>query len=108
MSTRANIKVTDEFGCEFWYYKHYDGDPEGTMPILNKFLDLVKSGKLRDNCNQACGWLIVLGTEEDGYEADYNKDWKVGAIEPTDRQHGDIEYLYTISLDKKTIIIEKV
>ena len=110
MSTRANIKVVDEFD-ELWFYRHSDGYPEGAMPTLEKFLDLVRSGKIRDNLGQACGHLIVLGRQE-YLEKDLlnNKymDWKVGAIEPTTGQHGDVEYLYTIDLVRKTITIEKV
>lgn len=101
MSSRANIKLIDEYGNELWFYRHCDGYPEGTMPLLNKFLDMVKAGKIRDNVSQAGGWLIILGREEEGYgEKD---DWKVGAIEPTIGQHRDVKYLYIIDLKKKKI-----
>ncbi|MFZ9002331.1 MAG: hypothetical protein ACO20H_13575 [Bacteriovoracaceae bacterium] len=109
MSTRANIKVVDGYD-ELWFYRHSDGYPEGAMPTLEKFLDLVKSGKIRDNVVQACGHLIVLGRQEyleqDLLRSEY-MNWKVGAIEPTTEQHGDIEYFYTIDLVKKTITIEE-
>ena len=110
MSTRANIKLTDEFGDTLWFYRHSDGYPEGAMPTLNKFLDYVKDGKIRDNVGQAAGWLILLGHQEyqaEGYATPEPRGggygWKVGAIEPTTGEHGDIEWLYTINLKTKKI-----
>ena len=107
MSTRCNIKIIDSLGKELWFYRHSDGYPEGVLPTLNKFLDLVKSGKIRNNVSQASGWLILIGAQE--YERSLEKlesgegDWKVGAYEPTTGEHGDISYLYVVDLDKKTI-----
>ena len=122
MSTRANVVIKDQYG-ELWFYRHSDGYPEGTMPTLEKFLKWVKEGKIRDNINQAAGWLTLIGAEEYGVKrswadgelvetpketvtepsSDSMSGWKCGAYEPTVRQHGDIEYLYTIDLDKKTL-----
>lgn len=126
MSTRANIVIKDQYD-ELWFYRHSDGYPEGTMPTLEKFLGWVKEGKIRNNPQQAAGWLIMIGALEnnkryvwkDGnltrieLSADQlleplNDNWKVGAYEPSTGQHGDIEYLYTIDLDKKTITVEEV
>lgn len=109
MSTRANIIVKDKYS-KLWFYRHSDGYPEETMPTLNKFLDLIKSGKIRSNPMQSAGWLIVIGREDyhGNTPVDKATDWKVGAYEPTDRQHGDIEYLYTVDLDKMTIDIKEV
>lgn len=107
MSTRANIKIVDGKD-ELWFYRHSDGYPEGTMPTLNKFLNLLKEGKIRNNLSQSAGWLILIGAEEYGIDIKNVKDWKVGAYEPTTRQHGDIAYLYIIDLEKKTIEIEEV
>jgi len=106
MSTRANIIIKD--GNEkLWFYRHSDGYPEGTLPTLNKFLNLIKEGKIRDNISQAAGWLILIGHEEYGSKNPLY-DWKVGAYEPTIGRHGDIEYLYTIDLEKKEIKVEEV
>jgi len=111
MSTRCNIKVTDGEDT-LWFYRHSDGYPEGAMPLLKTFMEYVKSGAIRDNLSQACGWLIYLGAKEYGlHEPDIKigfNGWKVGAIEPTIGQHGDIEYLYTIDLQKKTIETKSV
>ena len=109
MSTRANIIIKDD-ADQLIFYRHCDGYPEGTMPTLNKFLDLVKGGLIRDNVGQAAGWLIIIGhiEQEKGLpESQYNS-WKVGAYEPTTCIHSDIEYKYTIDLVNKMIITEEV
>lgn len=113
MSTRCNIVLKS--GREsLKFYKHSDGYPEHTMPILEKFLDGVKSGKYRDNVSQSAGWLIELGrtawVEDMGLDACLSGmyAWKVGYIEPTTCIHDDIEYLYTIDLVKKTITIKNI
>jgi len=112
MSTRANIVITDGTD-KLWFYRHSDGYPTGTMPTLNKFLDLVKTKKIRNDVTQASGWLILIGAEEyktkkvdDLEEGDC--DWKVGAYEPTTGEHGDIQYLYTIHLTNKTITVKEI
>lgn len=113
MSTRANILI--KAGEEsLWFYRHSDGYPEGTMPTLSKFMEWLKAGRIRDNLGQAAGWLIVLGhleyrdgsTDSPQFEPgspNSGMGWKVGAYEPTTGQHGDIEWLYTIDLVKKTL-----
>ena len=111
MSTRANILITDGMDS-MWFYRHSDGYPEGTMPTLELFLSWVKDGYIRDNVGQSAGWLIMIGNTEyhkkqiptkDGYSG-----WKVGSYEPTTCQHGDIEFLYTIDLIKKTIEVKAI
>ena len=152
MSTRAGIIIKDGHS-EQHFYRHSDGYPEGTKPTLEKFLQYVKDGKIRDNTSQAAGWLIIIGAEE--YNGNYgmgcpkcednieygrddekcpkcgaglfyirvNKsieslttpgtengmDWKVGAYEPTDnvKNHGDLEYVYTVNLKTKKISTRK-
>lgn len=124
MSTRANIKITDG-EKELWFYRHSDGYPEGALPTLNQFMDWLKSGRIRDNIGQAAGWLIILGhLEYRDNSADalkYNgpqftpgdsksmSGWKVGAYEPTEwGLHGDTEYLYTINLKTKKLLVQKI
>ena len=126
MSTRAQVIVKDKWG-EVWFYRHSDGYPEGALPTLKQFLGWVKEGKIRDNCEQSAGWLILIGAMEYGTVYSYlskgkpdrpktidelftpgldngASDWKVGAYEPScPREHGDIAYLYTIDLDNKEI-----
>lgn len=129
MSTRANIIIKDKYS-ELILYRHSDGYPEGTLPTLEKFLNYVKEGKIRDDAMQAAGWLIIIGAEEykqyqikDKTWEDLTKEeekewknkistipkyWKVGSYEPTSQIHGDIEYLYTVDLDAKKITCEAV
>ncbi len=118
MSTRANIKIVDG-DSTLWFYRHSDGYPEGALPTLKKFMSWVQEGKIRSNAGQASGWLILIGASEyDEYYENgkyYKKEsllfphdvgyttWKCGTYEPTTGKHGDIEYLYTLDLDKKTI-----
>lgn len=133
MSTRANIVIKESYSYndakgketnQLFFYRHSDGYPEGTMPTLSLFMKWLKSGKIRTDLQQASGWLILLGameyntipeflTEKPVFEGGKRygdvetikepKDWKCGSYEPTTGIHGDIEFLYVIELDKKTI-----
>jgi hypothetical protein len=125
MSTRCNIIIK---GCQdqLIFYRHSDGYPEGALPTLKKFMSWVKDGKIRDDLCQAAGWLILIGAEEYGsvYEGggkykpkksltepdpnDNYSGWRAGSYEPTTGIHGDIEYLYTLDLDEKTILVQSV
>jgi len=109
MSTRCNVVIKDDSGDELIFYRHSDGYPEGVKESLNTFLNMVKQGLIRDNVMQAAGHLILIGHEEyNGRLNSTSMGWKVGAYEPTTQIHGDIEYLYTIDLDKKTITTKAV
>jgi hypothetical protein len=110
MSTRANIAIVDEYSTQL-FYRHSDGYPEGTMPTLRDFLELVSSKKIRDNVTQACGWLVILGQKE--YEnsleiCESGKDryngWKVGSYEPATSLSDDIEHLYVVNLNTLKIV----
>jgi hypothetical protein len=124
MSTRANILVKG-YKESLWFYRHSNGYPEGAMPILNTFMNYVAEGRIRNNPSQAAGWLILLGAKEYGQEywctmekiwkkgnvfepGLNNSGWKVGAIEPTTAQHGDIEYLYELDLKKNQLKCYKI
>lgn len=125
MSTRANI-IVESKNCNdrLIFYKHSDGYPEGVKDILNKFIDLMYRGQIRNNVEQGSCWLIILGAidyqtidpdlfSQHDYPL-YNhdddekqekllsfipKDWKVGSIEPSTSIHGDIEHLYVVDMD---------
>lgn len=124
MSTRANVIIKDNYQ-ELIFYRHSDGYPEGALPTLKKLLRWVKDGRIRADAMQAAGWLVIIGHRE--YEAwiqrEYQNEqstvrwgepgkqtssmgWKVGAYEPTDQIHGDIDYLYVVDLATKTISID--
>jgi len=134
MSTRANIILKESYSYkdaegkiinksnELIFYRHSDGYPEGTLPTLNKFMDWLKSGKIRNDLMQCSGWLILLGAMEYNTIPKYDnttdypdidtisdpKDWKAGAYEQTTGIHGDIEWLYTIDLNKKELTYKEV
>lgn len=111
MSTRCNIKLVSGPDV-LWFYRHSDGYPGGAMPLLEEFMGHIKSGAIRNNMSQSAGWLIYLGAKEYGFhepnELNTGMGWKVGSIEPTTEQHGDIEYLYTVDLQAQTITTEEV
>lgn len=120
MSTRANIVIKDNYD-KLFFYRHSDGYPEGAMPTLSLFLNWLKNGKIRNNVGQAAGWLVVIGAieydtlpkwkTEKGLVRSYGQidsiaapaDWKASSYEPTTGVHGDIQYLYIIDLNDKTI-----
>jgi hypothetical protein len=105
MSTRANIKVVDDT-TTLWFYRHSDGDPETTLPVLTQFMRWMADERIRANAQQSSGWLIALGMQEHGTGTEPNGDWKIGTIEPTDGQHSDISYLYTVDTVKQEIRVE--
>jgi hypothetical protein len=118
MSTRANILIKDDHS-ELWFYRHSDGYPSGTLPTLSEFCLWVERKLIRDNVGQASGWLIMLGAKEYEYYHDHAKiyspegknnfmGWKVGAYEPTDRQHADIDFLYIVDLKKRKLTVKGV
>lgn len=111
MATRANI-VVKEGNRKLWFYKHNDGYPEGTLPLLEPLMKRLEEGSLRNNLSQFSGWLILAGHDEFVYDGTYQSSgmyaWKCGSIEPTTSKHADIEYLYTIDLDKKSLKVKAV
>ena len=100
MSTRANIIFRDA-DSELIFYRHSDGYPEVTGEDLKTFVQGYKS-TLRNNVMQSAGWLIVQGYLDPSYKkyraGGVGMGWKVGAYEPTNQLHGDVEYIYTIDL----------
>lgn len=120
MSTRAGIIITDQYKQKINFYRHSDGYPEGTMPTLERFLNLVKTDKIRADAMQASGWLVLIGHEEyksltlSQLEGDLKPKsysaWKVGAYEPTTdvKNHCDLEYVYTVDLEKLKITVKKL
>ncbi|KKN78834.1 hypothetical protein LCGC14_0346060 [marine sediment metagenome] len=123
MSTRSQIVIKGCFDDEIVFYRHCDGYPEVSMAPLQKLMDWMRRGIIRDNAEQAAGWLILIGAIEYAtipeYELEPNDkawkryglietikdptDWKCGAYEPATCRHGDIEFLYILDLKEKTI-----
>jgi hypothetical protein len=117
MSTRCQVIIKDKYDKKgVWFYRHSDGYPEGTMPALEKFLGWVKQGRIRDNSEQAAGWLVIIGHNEykvpdepPNGPARTGMEWKVGAFEPCEpTKHGDIDYLYTVDLTAKKITYKAI
>ena len=107
MSTRANIIIQDS-QSKLWFYRHSDGYPDGAMPTLRKFMERIAGGQYRNNVSQSAGNLVLIGAEEYGnlnLGETYSSmmGWKCGSYEPTSGRHGDIEFLYVLDLDEKTI-----
>lgn len=112
MSTRANIILIDGRD-ELIFYRHSDGYPSATLPTLNKFLDLIRAGAIRDELSQAAGWLVLIGADE--YRVSYIDDvirhekhgssmtWKCGSYEPTTEIHADVEYVYLVDLKLRDV-----
>lgn len=136
MSTRANIVIKETYSDfdnqgketieteKLFFYRHSDGYPEGAMATLSIFMKWLKEGKIRNNIQQAAGWLILLGAMEynsipsfatsephftggkrygDTDTIGSPEDWKCGSIEPSTCIHGDIEFLYVIDLTSQGI-----
>lgn len=105
MSTRCNILFKD--GKEkLWFYRHSDGYPECAGKDLELFVKNYTDNVYRLNIGQSAGHLIVRGHNE--YAKYTHNLWKVGAYEPTTGQHGDIDYLYTIDLQKRVLSIKDI
>lgn len=106
MSTRCNVLIKDGYS-EIWIYRHSDGYPSGVHPTLSEFIQHIINGTIRDNPGQSAGWLILLGAKEYNISvpAKGMSGWKCGAYEPTTGEHGDIEYLYTVDLENRTVEI---
>ncbi len=117
MSTRAQVIITDSSGDKLWFYRHSDGYPEGTLPSLSTFVDWIAAGRIRNNVDQAAGWLVIIGNHEyrdigssfpEPGTSPYG-GWKVGAYEPcAPVKHGDIEYLYTVDCEAMTVSVREV
>jgi len=121
MSTRSQIIIKDEYD-EQWFYRHSDGYPSGNLPQLQKLIKWYEQGLIRDNVEQSAGWLILIGAREYDHYHDFHnskvqrepsdKDfssWKCGSYEiSVPREHGDIEYLYTLNIKDKTLTIQEM
>ena len=105
MSTRCQVIVCDQ-SDEIWFYHHWDGYPSAMIPQLQRFLNHVRAGLIRDNAGQAAGWLLrdhLVDNSVPGYA------WKASDYEPcAARLHGDIEWLYRVNVATKTLVQAKV
>lgn len=91
MSTRCQIKVIAN-GKELMLYHHCDGYPEGVGMCLLKLMERYKDGKqYRSDADDLLNLMITKGD-----------------FEITFANHGDIEFLYEMNFDKKTVTCHSV
>lgn len=87
MSTRSNIVLKSKSETIYLYH-HHDGYPSGVgVDLMNRFYDLMKSGRMFDIYNISNE---LTKDEDDEYEL-------------TNGLHGDIEYVYEIDVVENTI-----
>lgn len=87
MSTRANI-ILEEMGNQLWLYHHFDGYPSYLGEHLMKFMSTKHKKDYADIYDIANE--LFKDNDDTGFEL-------------TQRRHGDIEYLYIINIEDKTI-----
>lgn len=103
MSTRANI-ILQSGTMKKYLYRHCDGYPEITLASLQRFLRQVEAKEI-ENISEVEEYLIDFGRREYEKSGLHNC---YGAYEPTTGLHGDIEYLYIIDLNEKSIEVKKI
>lgn len=113
MSTRSNIvikklnKETNELDyCQL--YHHHDGYPEGVGAELQEILNEVL-GKSKEEQAEILATPLSLGNYIEILDTSYENETRTDDLNGRKLWlHGDIEYLYTIDLDKKTITCYEV
>lgn len=102
MSTRCNIGVYESEkqllnSPDVILYKHSDGYPEGTLPLLKKFMKNPSNDRNRNDYEYQSAWLLhslMNGFIEDGINYGYEiMHIGYGICKEI---HGDIEYYYAI------------
>lgn len=100
MSTRANIKivqnVADGESSVFWLYHHHDGYPRGLGASLLETLKGINFFDENRHFNAASVATALLKIDEPLYKD--NKPADRNEFELTDGLHGDVEFLYTITI----------
>jgi hypothetical protein len=87
MSTRANIIVKERHG-QILLYHHCDGYPEGVGVELKTFLGRYKWW----SAETIARGLVTMKDE-----------WNSYPYQPSICKHGDVEYVYVIDCEKKTL-----
>lgn len=98
MSTRANVKITQNGGdTTIWLYHHHDGYPRGLGASMIETLREMGVGDDRRWFDAFTIATHLLKTDEPLYSG--GECEKKNEFELTNAMHGDIEYLYTINID---------
>ena len=130
MSTRCQVAIVDSYTDPkrpLLFYRHSDGYPDGVRPTLDQFCEWLRQGQVRDDPQQAAGWLVALGMQEyaenhvpdlaHSRPSDRRSDsetvlqnmrlmefspkeyWKIGAYEPSCNWQTDIEWLHIVDVE---------
>lgn len=99
MSTRAQIRIKDEYGS-FELYHHHDGYPEGVGRDLKNYCDELPTGQWSHWSTRRIANDLVKGKLKDPYCGIAGEDM---GYEITNGFHADIEYAYLIDCEKKEL-----
>lgn len=107
MATRAFIKFVQH---EQGIYNHYDGYPEGLGVVVNEFVKWLGTKKYSPNEDYHQEMMNYI-SEWRGWDSDrmdQNQDDEVDVYFDTLDRHRDIDYLYTVDLEKATCVISRM
>lgn len=93
MSTRAHIRVQNEYG-HISLYCHCDGYPSGLGMVLKRYLSTFPPHFCEADW---IAWKLVTGDIEDDF-------FPAHVIQPTTCLHGDEAYVYVVDADKRTVV----
>ena len=99
MSTRAQIRIKNEYGYIDLYH-HHDGYPEGVGTDLKKYLDEIPKGWYAHWNVKLIANDLVKGKLKDPY---CGIDGKDDSYEVTFGFHSDIDYAYLIDCSKREL-----
>jgi len=106
MSTRCNIAFYSESNkkqkdFDVILYKHYDGYPDGILPVLLPFCTSFQQNRGLSDSQYAGAWCMY---EFCKYYRSYTSETDFLGHGITDSIHGDIEYLYKIYPDRLEVM----
>ena len=125
MSTRCQIKFISE-GKEVLIYRHSDGYPEGDFGVVNSISKFLKWDSRGDDIEYIPANFIFF--EKVNMALHFNENREVrgenpitlnnlleedymqlgyGVCQPND-YHGDIEFLYTVDIEKRTLTVQSM
>jgi len=108
MSTRSNVKLVGKIrGKEKvrWLYHHWDGYPSNMGPTIEHYMAYMQRLGIRGLDPTASQFIWLSGGEDDMYPEETDETTRKGFEHTTD-MHGDIEWLYTVTLDGRSYTIQ--
>lgn len=112
MSTRAQIKIKD---YPVMIYKHSDGYPEGVLPTVKPYMRKFVNNRGNDKEYAIARLMMHFGVvDKEWREKMHRENPNMFSEESfvgyglTTELHGDIEYLYIIDLEIKSIEVVDV